>query len=97
MELEVKSLPANAGDSFDPWVRKIPWRKIWQTTPLFLSGESHGQRTLAGYTVLGVAKSQTQQSEFTSLHTSSTVYVNGSQVALAVENPPASAEQETQV
>ena len=32
-----------------------------------------------------------------SLHTSSTVYVNGSQVALAVENPPASAEQETQV
>ena len=31
--------------SFDPWVRKIPWRTVWQPTP----GESHGQRSLAGY------------------------------------------------
>ena len=34
---------------FDPWVGKIPWRRAWQPTPLFLSGESHGQRSLAGY------------------------------------------------
>ena len=33
----------------DPWVRKIPWRKKWQPTPVFLPGESHGQRSLAGY------------------------------------------------
>ena len=33
---------------FDPWVRKIPWRRAWQPTPVFLSGESHGQRSLAG-------------------------------------------------
>ena len=33
---------------FDPWVRKIPWSRAWQPTPLFLPGESHGQRSLAG-------------------------------------------------
>ena len=34
---------------FDPWVRKIPWRRAWQPTPEFLPGESHGQRSLEGY------------------------------------------------
>ena len=34
---------------FDPRVGKIPWRRKWQTTPVFLPGESHGQRNLAGY------------------------------------------------
>ena len=34
---------------FDPWVGKIPWRRAWQPTPVFLSGESHGQRSLVGY------------------------------------------------
>ena len=34
---------------FDPWVRKIPWRRKWQSTPAFLPGEAHGQRSLAGY------------------------------------------------
>ena len=33
---------------FDPWVRKIPWRRAWQPTPV-LPGESYGQRSLAGY------------------------------------------------
>ena len=33
----------------DPWVRKIPWRRKWQPTPLFLCGKSHAQRTLEGY------------------------------------------------
>ena len=31
---------------FDPWVRKIPWRRKWQLTPVFLPGESHGKRSL---------------------------------------------------
>ena len=35
--------------SFDPWVGKIPWRRAWQLTPVFLSGKFHGQRSLAGY------------------------------------------------
>ena len=33
---------------FNPWVRMIPWRRKWQPTPVFLSGTSHGQRSLAG-------------------------------------------------
>jgi len=43
---------------FDPWVRKIPWRRKWQPTPVFLPGESHGQRSLVGYNPSG-HKSQT--------------------------------------
>ena len=34
---------------FDSWVRKVLWRKKWQPIPVFLPGESHGQRSLAGY------------------------------------------------
>ena len=34
---------------FHPWVGKIPRRRIWQLSPIFLPGESHGQRSLAGY------------------------------------------------
>ena len=34
---------------FDLWVGKIPWRRKWQPTPIFLPGESHGQRGLVGY------------------------------------------------
>ena len=34
---------------FDPWVRKIPWRREQQPTPVFLPGKSHGQRSLKGY------------------------------------------------
>ena len=34
---------------FDPWVRKIPWRRAWQPTPVFLPGKSYGQRNWVGY------------------------------------------------
>ena len=44
----------------DPWVGTIPWRRAWQSTPVFLPGKSHGQRSLLGYMVHRVAKSQTQ-------------------------------------
>ena len=40
-------------DGFDPWVGKIPWRREWQPTPVFLPGESHGQRNLVGYSPWG--------------------------------------------
>ena len=53
MALVVKNLPANAEYvrdlGFDPWVGKIPYRRAWQPTPVFLPGESHGQRSLASY------------------------------------------------
>ena len=45
------------GCGFDPWVRKIPWRRAWKLTPVFLPGESHGQRSLAGYHSLGCKES----------------------------------------
>ena len=44
---------------FYPWVRKIPWRKKWQPTPVSLPGESQGQKSLAAI-VPGVERSQTQ-------------------------------------
>ena len=47
---------------FDPWAGKIPRKRTRQLTPLFLSAKLHGQRSLAGYTVLGIAKSQTRLS-----------------------------------
>ena len=37
----------------DPWVKKIPWRRKWQPIPVFLPGESHGQRSLVGYSPWG--------------------------------------------
>ena len=39
---------------FDPWVRKIPWRRKRQPTPVFLPGESHGQRSLVCYSPWGL-------------------------------------------
>ena len=53
MVLVVKNLPVNAGDvkrhRFDPWLEKTPWRRAWQPTPVFLPGESQGQRRPTGY------------------------------------------------
>ena len=59
MALVVKNLPANAGDRFGPWVRKIPWGRKWQPTPVFLPRESHGQRSLVGYHPWGHKESDT--------------------------------------
>ena len=42
---------------FNPWVRKIPWRKKWWLTQVFLSGEFHGQRSLVGYSPGGCKES----------------------------------------
>ena len=38
---------------FDSLVEKIPWRRKWQPTPVLLSGKSHGQRSLAGFSLQG--------------------------------------------
>ena len=43
---------------FNPWVRKIPWGRKWQPTPVFVPGKSQGQTNLAGYRV-GIVKSWT--------------------------------------
>ena len=58
---------------FDPWVRKIPWKKKWQPTPVLLPGKSHGQRNLAGYSPSGCKESDT--TEQLSLHSIVCVYI----------------------
>ena len=42
---------------FDPCLQKIPWRRAWQPTSVFLPGESHGQRSLAGCSPWGCKES----------------------------------------
>ena len=64
--LVVKNPPANGGDirdvgRFNPWVRKIPWRRKWQPTPVFLPRESHGQRRLEGCSPCGLEESDTTE------------------------------------
>ena len=57
-----------------PWVRKTPWRRKWQPTPVFLPGKSHGQRSLAGYSPWSqkrirpdlATKQQQQRNEYSS-------------------------------
>ena len=44
-----KNLPAMQNPGFNPWFRKIPWRREWQPTPVFLPRGFHRQRSLAGY------------------------------------------------
>ena len=59
--LVVKNPPANVETQrhrFNPWVREIPWRRKWQPTPVFLPRESHGQRSLAGYSSWGHKESE---------------------------------------
>ena len=43
------------------WVGKIPWRRAWQSTPVILPGESHGQRNLVGYSPQGLKESDTME------------------------------------
>ena len=66
-----KSVPSgSAGKKFtcqcrrrrsDSWVRKIPWRRKWQFTPVFLPGKFHGQRSLAGCSPWGHKESDTTE------------------------------------
>ena len=61
---------------FNPWVEKIPWRRAWQPTPVFLPGESHGQSSLAGYSPWDHKESDT-------------TVTNHSTGGPVVKNPPA--------
>ena len=63
---------------FDPWVGKIPWRRKWQPTPVFLPEKPHGQRNLAGYSPKGHKESDVTErlsTHFTKcLHSPCTLY-----------------------
>ena len=58
MAQTVKHLPAM--QEFDPWVGKIPWRRKWQPTPVFLPEKSHGW-SLVGYSPRGHKESDTTE------------------------------------
>ena len=49
----VKNLPAVQRPMFDPWGGKIPWRRKWKPTPVFLPEKSYGERSMAGYSPWG--------------------------------------------
>ena len=72
----IKNLPADARHGFNPWVRKIPWQRKWQPTPVFLPEKSHEQRSLAGYSPWGCKRLAT------------TEHIT---VVLVIKNPPANA------
>ena len=52
---------------FDPWVRKIPWRRKWQPISAFLPEKSHGHRSLVGYSPKGYK--ELNMTEHTNTHT----------------------------
>ena len=68
----VKNLPAIPETCrrrrFDAWVAKIPWRRKWQPTPVFLSRESHGQRNLGDYSPWGLRVRHNWATEHTYTH-----------------------------
>ena len=57
----VKNLPVMQETGFDPWFGKIPWRREWQPTPVFLPGEFHRQRSLMGYSPWGCKEPDTTE------------------------------------
>ena len=71
-DLMVNNLPASTRDARDmsliPELGRRPWRRSWQPNPVFLPGESRGQRNLAGYSPW-VHKSRTQLSHLAHTHT----------------------------
>ena len=59
----VKNLPAKKESQFGPWIWKIPWRKKWQPTPVFLPEKSCGQMSLVGYSPWGYKQLDTKQEQ----------------------------------
>ena len=67
----------DTGDVFNPWAGKIPWRRKWQPTPVFLPGESHGQRSLAGYSPWGRKELDTTEHINSLPHTAKGLWAHG--------------------
>ena len=59
---------------FDPWCRKMPWKRAWQPTAVFLPGESQGERSLVGYGSWGC-----KESDVTEATKHAYMYINRSQ------------------
>ena len=72
---------------FDPYIKKIPWRKKWQPTPVFLPEKLHGQRSLAGYLAHGFTKSRTWLSDWAWLSVSILLYFLKKKLCSGMKNP----------
>ena len=70
---------------FDPWIRKIPWRRAWQPTPVFLPGKYDGQRRLVGCSPWGHRESDT--TEWLSIHVNDFNLLSSKRTP-ALEHPP---------
>ena len=64
----VKNMPTMQETWFNPQVGKIPWRRIWQPTLVFLPREAHGQRSLVGYSPWGCKQLDTTEQVTLSQH-----------------------------
>ena len=74
---------------FYPWVGKAPWRRAWQPTLVFLPGESHGQRSLVGYSPQGCNElDMTEVTQYAHMHASMHRLVNGLPGSSVVKNLP---------
>ena len=78
----VKNLLKCRRPKFSPWVRKIPWRSVWQPTPEFLPGEPYEQRSLVAYSPLGCKESDTTE-QLTHTHTHTHIHTSLSEQYLA--------------
>ena len=58
---------------FNPWIWKVPWRRKWQPTPVFLSGISHGQKSLVDYSPC--APKESVMAEHTHTHTHRRIHI----------------------
>ena len=79
MLLVVKNLAVNAGDmrcGFNHWVGKIPWKRAWLPTPVFLPGEFHGQRSPMSCSPWGHKESDTTKPNTHAYTKFSSVYLN---------------------
>ena len=61
---------------FHAWIGKIPWRRKWEPTPVFLPGKSHGQRSLVGFSPWGFKESDLTEQLSAHIHIiSSALYI----------------------
>ena len=86
--LRLLQLASACTDRYEPWDQdslvavaqhhlKVPWRGAWQPTPVFLPGESHGQRSLAGYCPWG--RTELDRTEVTTQHTHWLTFCNAAE------------------
>ena len=76
----VKNLPACRRPRFNHWLGKIPWRREWLPTPVFLPGEFLGQRSLVGYGPWGHSQARLSNCHFFTYNFTEFYYVKANEL-----------------